>query len=166
MRSIEQWTLERLFDVCVPEPNTGCWLWPRGRTSEGYGVLSDYRDGHRVRMLAHRLADRLAMGSDAGAFFVCHRCDTPACCNPDHLFRGTGADNSHDMAMKGRAHRVLGANNSHTKLTEAEARAIVNAYACGGVSMAQLGRRYGIRPSSVHKIVSGKTWRCATEAKP
>lgn len=34
--------------------------------------------------------------------FVLHRCDVPACCNVDHLFLGSAADNARDMAAKGR----------------------------------------------------------------
>lgn len=31
-----------------------------------------------------------------------HACDTPACCNPDHLADGTQADNMRDAAERGR----------------------------------------------------------------
>jgi hypothetical protein len=34
--------------------------------------------------------------------FVLHRCDTPACVNPDHLFLGTAKDNALDREAKGR----------------------------------------------------------------
>jgi hypothetical protein len=33
---------------------------------------------------------------------VCHRCDTPQCINPDHLFLGTKKENAEDCSRKGR----------------------------------------------------------------
>lgn len=74
------------------DTNGGCWLWP---VKSGYGVFKGKR--------AHRLSYEAFVGPIPDGLFVCHKCDVPACCNPDHLFVGTALDNSRDMVAKGRA---------------------------------------------------------------
>ncbi len=74
--------------------NTGCWEWQGTRQSAGYGLL-----GHRY---VHRLAWALSNGTLPTGMQICHHCDNPPCCNPAHLFLGTGADNAQDSVSKGR----------------------------------------------------------------
>lgn len=81
----------------MPEPNSGCWLWV-GTTVTGYGQLTF----GRKRWLAHRLAWEAFRGAVPGDLCVLHRCDVPACVNPDHLWTGTRLDNNRDMTAKGR----------------------------------------------------------------
>jgi len=92
----------------VPEPERfwsfvergeGCWLWKGGLSGSGYGNF--WSDGKTVR--AHRYAWEITHGRPVPeGLYVLHRCDTPRCCNPEHLFVGTLRDNSRDMAAKGR----------------------------------------------------------------
>lgn len=89
-------------DYYIPEPNTGCWLWIGGlrRASSPnwqYGMFRR-QAAHRYS-LEQKLGRRLTAGEHA-----CHRCDTPLCVNPDHLFAGTATDNAYDMLAK-RRHR-------------------------------------------------------------
>jgi len=81
----------------VIDPRTGCWLF--GRRRNHYGHIT-YR-GKRYK--AHRFSWEIAnRGPVPDGFIVCHRCDVPACVNPEHLFVGTQSDNRRDMYQKGR----------------------------------------------------------------
>lgn len=75
-----------------------CWLWEAHRQIGGYGV---FRYDGKVRM-AHRVSFTIFHGEFADNMDVLHKCDTPACVNPAHLFLGTHTDNMNDASKKKR----------------------------------------------------------------
>lgn len=73
--------LATLFDRCLPEPNSGCWLWERGLNSAGYGMHAQ----RRVMRLAHKLAYEAINGAVPQGLELDHLCRVRCCINPDHL---------------------------------------------------------------------------------
>ena len=82
-----------------PVLKTPCWLWVRkGDSRSGYGRFYSGDQYH----VASRFAYQLANGAVPEGLWVLHRCDTPRCVNPEHLFLGTHDDNMADLRAKGR----------------------------------------------------------------
>jgi hypothetical protein len=100
----------------------------------------------------------------ASGIDVCHACDNPSCCRPDHLFLGTRSDNMQDMHAKGRypasrrGNFRRGSATSWSKLTETDVRTI-RTDAAAGTSTSTLARRYGVNRTTIEAAVHKKTWR-------
>lgn len=138
------------------DTNGGCWLWS-GAPSMGYGVASFGGKNHK----AHRVSWALHMGDmPPPETKVCHRCDTPVCVNPAHLFLGTQADNVADMMAKGRHRSVpmFGGENPMSVLTETQVWEIRELVYLGLFSQAEIARSYGVSPMTVSRIINQQTW--------
>lgn len=162
-------TVEERFwpKVAKGEPNE-CWLWLATRNNMGYGLLQQQIDGKNGKRLAHRISFEIANGPVSQDACILHRCDTPLCVNPAHLFIGTLQDNVSDMWAKGRAgpqvkpHRYPGGKppsfqgSAHpkAKLTDDIVREIrkspESAYAWA--------KRLGMNRSTIRRAKLGLNW--------
>lgn len=111
---------ERFALQHMPVPEAGCWLWIGTRNPSGYGRLNVRG---RVQ-LAHRVSWVMHVGPIPDGMHVCHKCDTPACVNPDHLFLGDNAANHADKVAKGRQGAARGEASPKAKLTDEQVAAI------------------------------------------
>lgn len=91
-------TKQYILDRVKVNEETGCWEWQLYADKDGYGEGS--MDGKSWR--AHRLSYTTFKGEIPEGLCVCHTCDNPSCCNPEHLWLGTQADNNRDKMEKGR----------------------------------------------------------------
>jgi len=136
-----------------------CWEWQGSRSSGRYGSFGMTVDGEFVSYKAHRAAYELARGPIPDGLHVLHKCDNPACCNPDHLFLGTHQDNMMDMKEKGRAKGHQGEANFKAKLTEDQVRDIKFGPDQGYGSNRRLAKKHGISATMVSYIKHGKFWK-------
>jgi hypothetical protein len=95
---------------------------------------------------------------------VCHHCDNPPCVNPEHLFLGTKADNSADMARKGRSVGFVGSRNPRALLTEAQVAEIRSRFIIGNNRYergngAALAAEFGVSHDLILRIASRRIWR-------
>jgi len=141
------------FEGFVSKQPSGCWLWNRGKTGSGYGVLYIRISQEKVAIGAHRAAYMLYRGALAHNVFVCHHCDEPSCVNPEHLFVATHAGNMRDAINKGRVIPPHG-----LKLNGALAATIRDRYRKGGCTTRSLAKDFGVGKSLIHCIVTGRTW--------
>lgn len=112
----EAWMMRRIEEKIEHDPFGGCWLWS-GSNCRGYGKL--FHQGRT--QLVHRL---MCKPSPAVNELAMHKCDVPACCNPNHIFPGTHAANMADKAAKGRTRKT--GNGKHSSAADrAETRRLL-----------------------------------------
>ena len=144
-------------DGPIVRPELGpCWVWLAGTFWRGEGKSYGCFDFQGRSLRAHRVSWWLHHGVWPEQF-VLHRCDTPACVNPGHLFLGSIADNNRDRDNKGRHRRLLGSSNGFAKLNESQV-AEIKFLLASGAQKQTLARRFGVSAHAVGSIANGKTW--------
>lgn len=68
---------DTIYDLSVPEPNSGCWLWLGGLTDDGYGSCRS--------TTAHRISYQAFVGPIPDGLEIDHKCRVRCCVNPAHI---------------------------------------------------------------------------------
>lgn len=153
--------MPRDFQSFIKRTESGCMEWI------GVTVKSNGRDSHRYgrftrngqKHLAHRYAYALAFGPIPSGMQVCHKCDNPLCCNPEHLFLGTQKQNMADMALKGRAACISraqprGEKSPVSKLLDEQITEI-RSRRKSGETVTSLAAAYGVHHSYISRLARG-----------
>lgn len=141
----------RFLSYVDKKSDNQCWVWTAYKQSSGHGQFRIREKNH----YAHRIAYYLAYGLFDDSLCVCHKCDNPSCCNPNHMFLGTLSDNMKDKIAKGRNTRGTAVNGV---LLEEDVYEIKRLYATGEYTQKQIAKRFGIHQCNVGRIISGRRW--------
>lgn len=133
----------------------GCWTWngyhSKGKDHRpyiGYGPKVS-----RVHIPVSHLSYYIKHGvwpKDEGLFCL-HKCDTPECVNPDHLYLGTHQENMADMA---RTRRSCVGNQHNRKLTAAQVHEIRHS----DKPLSYFVKKFGVAKSTVSYCRNGRTF--------
>ena len=143
--------MERVF----PEPNTGCWLWSGRHDKKGYGRLSN----RTPLQLAHRFSYALYCGEFDKKMHVLHKCDNPACVNPDHLYLGDQKQNNIDRDTRGRQKTKRGIEHKLAKLTNSDVIQIRKLHNPKSYPSRKLASMFGISQRKIMHILHGESWK-------
>lgn len=138
-----------------------CWNWtgqidPRYHYGRFWKTGDYFATGERRRTQVHRFSWELHNGPVPDGMMVCHTCDNRRCVRPDHLFLGTGRENTADRHAKGRS--AKGERTGLAVLNEVSVQNIRYRHG-NGSTIAQLARDFKVGETTVRSIVQGRTWR-------
>lgn len=138
-----------------------CWLWTANRTGgrdrRWYGQFTRTVNGAQEHIYAHRFVWELTYGPVSDGAQILHRCDTPLCVNPEHLFLGDHKANMEDAAQKGRLHAP---RPTGQKISDDDVDRIV-ALVRSGQRRADVASQFNVSKSFVTRVMSGtiRQWR-------
>ena len=146
---------ERFWEKVNRSTADQCWEWAAATNEHGYGVMTIGAGQGKRTAKAHRLSVEIHDGVKLSPRqIVMHECDNPPCVNPAHLLVGTQRANIADAVEK-RRHKH--GERGSTKLSAADTKTIRKLLA-NGAKQADLAQAFGVSPSLVSMINTGKRW--------
>ncbi len=147
--------IERFWKKVDIKSEDECWEWLGCKDKNGYG---QFRVNNKTYK-SHRISWILENGDIPENYCICHSCDNPLCCNPNHLFLGTHKDNIADRDKKGRQAIRNGIKNGNHKKIDQEILEIRQKYLTGLYTQKDLAEEYGVSQTQISFIVNKKQWK-------
>lgn len=131
-----------------------CWLWTGYKNKRGYGEIVVCR---KMAQATH-VSWLLTYGETINApICALHRCDTPACVNPEHLFLGTRSENSLDRDRKSRSRGPKGESNAQATLTVDD---VIFIRTFGNMcNKNELATEFGVSLRHINQILARRRWK-------
>ncbi len=149
-------TSKNYFFSHVIKNKNKCWEWT-GPLRKGYGAMAYFRRS----IGAHKFSWLISNGNIPEGLFVLHKCDTPTCTNPSHLWLGTPKENMEDMIQKKRDKKLKGTEIKNSKLTEDKVQEIKRMLREEKTPQ-EIVNHFNISLSSIYDIKDGRTWKHVT----
>lgn len=142
---------QRFMKYISIDQKSGCWIWTGNLDFYGYGRFCYKRKSYR----SSRAAFLIFKNIDPKKLNACHKCDNPACANPDHLFLGTQKQNMEDCFLKKRT--AYGQKNGMSKLKEEDIPNIFK-LAKEGYLHREIAEKYNVSRSAIGSILNKVRW--------
>ncbi len=153
--------MEKLWKRINKKGEDECWEWLGSVSKNGYG---QFGINNKV-YYTHRAVYELIYGIIPKGLCVCHKCNNPPCCNPNHLFLGTARENSDKRDREGRWRTgdYCGEKHGRSKLTEKNIMEIRTLYSTGKYFQRELGEMFGVSRTHIDRILGKRTWKHLNE---
>lgn len=136
-----------------------CWEFDGPKMGKGYGSVQI--DGRAY--LAHRISFDHHNPPLKPCEVARHRCDNKTCVNPDHIERGSRADNNRDARERGQWKPQRGEEHGCSKLTQADVDKIRSLYAHREgerrLTQTAIAQQFGVTQSNISHIINGRKWK-------
>jgi hypothetical protein len=137
-----------------------CWLWIGHKVYAGYGAIFCGVTG-KGNIPAHRASWMIYKGEIPNKLWVLHKCDNPACVNPEHLFLGTCQDNVADMIKKGRkvSNPPKGEKSNFAKFSNDQIKMIRNLYKSKNILLREFAQLFNVDAKTIGRIIRKDTYK-------
>ena len=133
-----------------------CWEYQGYLNQDGYG---QYTDEQRKTKRPHREMFRHSCEPVSSNEVVRHTCDNRACCNPNHLIKGSPKDNVRDCIERGRLSNRAGEMNGRAVLSKQAVLDIRKIHSSGMWSYGLLSQLFDVPRSTIINVIKHRTWK-------
>lgn len=151
LREIEVISPNKRRPIKYEVDKNGCWnCISHHKNKDGYPIIKINNNNTSV----HRYIYEKNFGKTPKDLLIRHKCDNPACINPEHLEIGTQQDNMNDMVERHRQNKNKGEAHGKSKLNKNQIIEIRK----DNRTQRTIAKEYGVSHQHISLIKNIKAW--------